>query len=102
LLDLRADQVEEGETAWFDRTAMLGFVQTMKSRARYESAGKLASIGSNLLAGVTGGNLKFMPPPLSGWTQSRDFPPFAKRSFRELWRERSARRKEISGERVTT
>ncbi len=102
LLDLRADQVDEGETTWFDRTAMLGFVQTMKSRVRYESAGKLASIGSNLLAGVTGGNLKFMPPPLSGWTQSRDFPPFAKRSFRELWRERTARRKEISGERIAT
>ena len=102
LLDLRADQVDEGETTWFDRTAMLGFVQTMKSRVRYDSAGKLASIGSNLLAGVTGGNLKFMPPPLSGWTQSRDFPPFAKRSFRELWRERTARRKEISGERIAT
>jgi L-lactate dehydrogenase complex protein LldF len=102
LVDLRADQVDEGEAAWFDRAAMRGFVETMKSRVRYESAGKLASLGSNALASLSGGNIKFMPPPLSNWTQSRDFPPFARRSFRELWRERQARRKGISGERVAT
>jgi L-lactate dehydrogenase complex protein LldF len=102
LLDLRADQVDEGEAAWFDRAAMRGFVETMKSRARYEAAGKLASIGTNLMAGFTGGNLKFMPPPLSAWTQSRDFPPFARQSFRQLWQARQQRRKEISGEPVAT
>lgn len=101
LLDLRADQVEAGEAPLFDRVAMQGFVQTMKSRARYESAGKVASLSSNVLAAFSGGNLKFMPPPLSGWTQSRDFPPFARRSFRELWQERQARRKAIAGERVS-
>jgi L-lactate dehydrogenase complex protein LldF len=102
LLDLRADQVEDGSAPLFDKTAMQGFVQTMKSRRRYESAGKLASLGSNILAAFSGGNLKFMPPPFSGWTQSRDFPPFAKRSFRELWQERQARRKAIAGERLPT
>jgi L-lactate dehydrogenase complex protein LldF len=100
LLDLRAGQVDDGDASLFDKAAMLGFVQTMKSRVRYESAGKLASIGSNMLASMSGGNLKFMPPPLANWTQSRDFPPFARRSFRELWKERLARRKEISGERI--
>jgi len=54
-----------------------------------------------LLENLSGGNIKFMPPPLSGWTQSRDFPSFAKRSFREMWQERTNRRKEISGERLT-
>jgi L-lactate dehydrogenase complex protein LldF len=102
LLDLRAGQVDDGDASLFDKAAMLGFVQTMKSRVRYESAGKLASIGSNMLASMSGGNLKFMPPPLANWTQSRDFPPFARRSFRELWKERLARRKEISGERIPT
>jgi L-lactate dehydrogenase complex protein LldF len=100
LLDLRADQVAEGDAAWFDRAAMQGFVKTMQSRAAYESAGKLASLASNVMATFTGGNLKFMPPPLSAWTQSRDFPRFAKRSFRELWQERQARRKEIRGDRT--
>jgi L-lactate dehydrogenase complex protein LldF len=102
LLDLRADQVDEGKAASFDRAAMQGFVQTMKSRARYESAGKVASLATNVMAAFTGGNLKFMPPPLSAWTQSRDFPPFAKRSFRELWQERQSRRKAISGEQVAS
>ena len=101
LVDLRADQVDDGKAAWFDRTAMQGFVQTMQSRARYEAAGKIASLGSNVMASFTGGNLKFMPPPLAGWTQSRDFPPFARRSFRELWRARQSLRKEITGERAS-
>jgi len=101
LLDLRADQVRDGEGALFDKAAMFGFVQTMQSRARYEGAGKLASLGSNLLENLSGGNIKFMPPPLSGWTQSRDFPAFAKRSFREMWQERTSRRQEISGEKIT-
>ena len=102
LLDLRDDAVQGGESSWFDKVAMQGFVKTMQSRALYENAGKLASLGSNVLASLSGGNIKFMPPPLNAWTQSRDFPPFAKRSFRQLWRERSGRRKEISGERVAT
>ena len=87
----------DSTSAYFDQVAIRSFVQTMKSRSRYESAGKLASIGSNLLAGMSGGNLKWMPPPLSGWTASRDFPPFARKSFRELWRERKGRRRYIRG-----
>ncbi len=97
LLDLRGDQVAAGEDPLFDRVAMRGFVQTMKSRSRYENAGKLANIGSALLAGMSGGNIKFMPPPFSGWTESRDFPPFAAKSFRDLWRERKGRRHFIRG-----
>lgn len=95
LLDLRADQVEDGESAFFDRVAMRGFVNSMRSQRSYETAGKLAAVGTNLMARMSGGNLKFMPPPLAGWTQSRDFPPFAQKSFRDLWRERKGRRRRI-------
>lgn len=98
LLDLRNDQVEEGADAWLDRAALLGFIQTMASQARYEQAGKFASITTQFMATFSGGNLKFMPPPLSGWTQSRDFPPFARKSFRELWAERQSRRRAIQGQ----
>ena len=52
-------------------------------------------MGSNVWAGLNGGNIKFMPGPLSAWTDSRNFPPFARRSFRELWQERQKRRKSI-------
>lgn len=99
LLDLRSDQVADGESPLFDTMAIKSFVHTMKNRSRYENAGKLASIGSSLLTGFSGGNLTYMPPPLSAWTESRDFPPFARKSFRERWRERRSRRGYISGPR---
>ncbi len=95
LLDLRADQVHKHDDTWFDRSAMKGFLFAMQDRKRYEQAGKLASVGSNIMANMSGGNIKFLPPPLSAWTQSRNFPPFAKKSFREQWAERLARRKTI-------
>jgi len=97
LLDLRHDQVTAGESPLFDRAAMLGFIQTMLSQSRYQQAGKMASLTTNFLANFSGGNLKFMPPPLSGWTQSRDFPPFSRKSFRELWADRQSRRRTIGG-----
>ena len=33
------------------------------------------------------GKLKRMPAPFSGWTENRDFPALAKKSFRKTWRE---------------
>jgi L-lactate dehydrogenase complex protein LldF len=97
LLDLRSDQVEAHKDNWLDRQAMQGFLYTMQSRKRYEAAGKMASLGSNIMANLSGGNIRFMPPPLSAWTDSRTFPPFAKRTFRELWAERMGQRKTVGG-----
>jgi L-lactate dehydrogenase complex protein LldF len=94
LVELRRDEIEEAGSR-FDRATMQGFAYTMQSRTRYELAGKMAGMGSNVWAGLSGGNIKFMPGPLSGWTDSRNFPPFARRSFRELWEERQKRRKSI-------
>ena len=88
LVDLRADLVEAKANPRLEKLAMQGFVKAMSSREIYERGGKLASISTNLLAGLTGGEIKWMPPPLNGWTDHRDFPPFAKKSFREWWAER--------------
>jgi L-lactate dehydrogenase complex protein LldF len=98
LLELRRDVVEEGNTTLFDRTGMEAFSRMMQSRGGYESAGRLGSFGSNLLAGLSGGAIKSMPGPFAAWTQSRDFPPLARRSFRDLWRERVKGRKVIEAE----
>lgn len=93
LVDLRADYVDEGHAPWFDKRAMQGFLWAMQDRRRYEAAGKLGSLGSNLLAGLSGGSIKALPPPLSAWTQTRNFPALAKQSFRAQWAERIARKR---------
>jgi L-lactate dehydrogenase complex protein LldF len=95
LVDLRADQVEDGRSNWFDKQAMQGFLFAMRDRGRYEQAGKLANFGTNIIASLSGGHIKTLPPPLSAWTNSRDFPAFAKKSFRDQWNERLARRKTV-------
>lgn len=88
LLDHRWKQVQAGESAWVDRQAMHGFLMTMRSPGRYQSALKLGGLGTRMLAGMGGGTVKHLPPPLNAWTQSRDFPPLAKKSFRAQWRAR--------------
>jgi L-lactate dehydrogenase complex protein LldF len=95
LLDLRADQVDSGEAGWLDHQAMRSFAFAMQDRGRYEAAGRLARFGSGILASFFGGEIRALPPPLSAWTDTRNFPPFAKNSFREQWRERLARRKTV-------
>jgi L-lactate dehydrogenase complex protein LldF len=95
LVDHRADQVAAGEAAWVDRQAMQAFTQTMMSAGRYQAVTGFARGGSSMLTGFGGGNIKFLPPPLSGWTKSRDFPPLARRSFRQQWKARQAQRKKI-------
>jgi L-lactate dehydrogenase complex protein LldF len=95
LLELRRDVVEAEGATLFDRAAMQGFSKMMQSRSSYESAGKLGSLASNVLARLSGGNLTFLPGPLSPWTASRDLPPLARHSFREQWQQRRAARKQI-------
>lgn len=92
LLDLRADAVASKETSLFERQAIKSFVRSMSSRKSYVTAGKLASISTGVMAGLSGGNIKFAPPPLSGWTASRTLPRFAARSFRSQWAARQKQR----------
>jgi len=95
LLELRRDVVAAGDTTVFDRAGMQAFSRMMQSRTSYETAGGLGSLGSHLLAGLSGGAIKAMPGPFAAWTNSRDFPPLARHSFRAQWRERVKGRKVI-------
>ena len=82
LLDLRSDLVQQGVSPKSEAWGIKSYASLMSSRRTYESLGKMASIGSNVYASLSGGNIKFLPPPLNGWTAYRDFAPFAPKSFR--------------------
>ena len=88
LLDLRSDLVQQGVSPKSEALGIKSYASLMSSRRTYESLGKIASIGSNVYASLSGGNIKFLPPPLNGWTAYRDFAPFAPKSFRHWWKER--------------
>ncbi len=92
LLDLRADAVQEGESPSFERMAIRVYTAAMQSRARYESSGGMAAFGANILGLLSGGTVRRAPPPLNQWTRSRDFPGFARRTFRQQWAARQKRR----------
>jgi L-lactate dehydrogenase complex protein LldF len=90
LLRLRADAVAQGRVDAAERVAVAGWQAMMTSPMLYRMGGRLASIGTRLIAGR--GQIGWLPPPLDAWTNARDFPAFANRSFTEQWEnlERSA------------
>jgi L-lactate dehydrogenase complex protein LldF len=82
LLDLRAEMVENGLTEKLYDAGIKAWEIGNKSPRLFELGGRAARIGQK----ITGG--KIMPGPLGNWTEYRDFPDFAPKSFRQLWRER--------------
>ena len=85
LLKLRNRQVEEGLASKPQRTAFKVFENTMKRPALYKLSGRASRAAQKPL--LRDGFVRPIPGPMSGWTNSRDLPPLAKKSFRELWRE---------------
>jgi L-lactate dehydrogenase complex protein LldF len=92
LLKLRHDLQSEQEAMW--KVGMKAYAFGFSHPLLFEMGGKAASIASRAMTTLLGGepdegmptgDLK-LPPPLSGWTQNRDFPPFAQQSFHDWWR----------------
>ena len=83
LLELRQELVEKGLT---DRTwdwGMKLWAMGNKTPGRFALGGKVASMAQSMLPNK-------LPGPLSGWTEHRTTPKFAKKSFRDMWAEREA------------
>lgn len=81
LLWLRAQVVESKETPWQERLAMKFYLAGMKDNRLYQ-------LGSGLLRAflrVSGKTSK--PLKVPGWSETRDFPPLAEKTFRTLWKE---------------
>jgi L-lactate dehydrogenase complex protein LldF len=82
LLDLRYDLDHQGavDPVWKWGLKLWAFGN--RSPALFEIGGRIAHLLTD------NRTLKRLPGLLSRWTKYRDFPPFAKHSFRRQWRER--------------
>lgn len=92
LLKLRRDLHEEEDAVW--KITMKGYGFGFSHPLFFEVGGKAASFASRTVSKLMGADensetLKMpnLPYPFSGWTDYRDFPPFAEQSFHDWWRE---------------
>jgi L-lactate dehydrogenase complex protein LldF len=85
LLKLRNRQAEEGIAGRAQSLMFKGFEKAMKSPRLYGIGAKAARTAQK--AAVRDGSVRTLPGPLAGWTDTRELPPLAEKSFRELWRE---------------
>jgi L-lactate dehydrogenase complex protein LldF len=93
LVSLRAQGVAHGGTPRWLRLSLGLYRWLVTHPALFRSALTLARRISRTLA--PGGFFRHLPPPLSRWTQHRDFPTLAARPFSALFAEhRAARRAE--------
>ena len=81
LLDLRWDLVQEGESQAGWDMAMKMWAIGMTSPRRFNLGGVAARVGQHIMG-------EYMPGVLGNWTKHRDFPDFASKPFRQLWKER--------------
>jgi L-lactate dehydrogenase complex protein LldF len=87
LVHLRAQHVEEQKTARRlptpEAVAMAAASWTMSTPKRFAAAEKASRVVRVL--GGKKGRISTLPPPLSGWSGSRDAPVSPKETFREWW-----------------
>ena len=86
LLKIRGQHVTQAPQPVWLRWGMRAWRWFMTDPGRYALAQRLAA----LLAG--GRRLSALPPPLNAWTMNRDFPGFAKESFRARMADRDSSR----------
>jgi L-lactate dehydrogenase complex protein LldF len=85
LVDLRAKAVAAAAKPQ-ERAAFRALSWICGARRRSAAAARLGRVGQWLL--VREGRIMHLPPPLSGWTRSRDLRPLAGETFRDWWARR--------------
>ena len=85
LLKLRHRQVEEGVRSKAETLMFRGFEGAMRRPAAYKMGGRVGRLAQRPVG--SDGSIGPLPGPTGAWTDSRDLPQLAERSFRELWKE---------------
>ena len=86
LLVERDQATRAGKMPWWLRFGLHVYSFAVARPVLFNLATTLSRWGSRFLAGRSGW-LRWLPPPLNGWTMSRDFPAFAPRSFQDQFRD---------------
>lgn len=94
LLKLRSEWSEGNHAhragaSLIERVAIKLWAFTMRRRSLYNFAFRTAAALQGPM--LEDGKLKHLPFALSGWTQNRDFPALARKSFRSMWRDNGSR-----------
>lgn len=85
LLKLRHDLKDEQDPIW--KAGIKAWRFGNEHPLLFEMGGKVASLATKAITETTGkDHIDMLPPPLNGWTDKRDFPPFATESFHTWWR----------------
>ncbi len=86
ILHVRNQAVERRVIPWYERVAFKGLGLILRSRLLYRMAAKLFSLLQRPF--VRQGKISRIPlPPFNRWTERRDLPPVAQKTFRDRWRE---------------
>jgi L-lactate dehydrogenase complex protein LldF len=94
LLHLRAKVAEE-KPKFLENIAFKLYSRAWAGNKVYQLGNKTARFMQKMVVkenkiGKVGGIIGAFAPPLKSWTEFRDAPVMAEKSFREIWRERSA------------
>lgn len=94
MLLVERDQARQaGKMAWWLRLGLGVYTATVTRPMLFRIATTVSQWVTRVLAAPGRGWIRWLPPPLNGWTQSRDFPAFARTLFHaELKKHQSARR----------
>lgn len=88
LLDLRHDAVQGKHIGITWRLGLKAWALGMQSPALYKFGGAMARFATRAIGKDP--QVIHSLPLMGAWTDSRDFPKFAPKSFRQLWNERQA------------
>ena len=96
LLALRA-RLAEGDRRWntppgsrIEKSAFTGWSFAIRNRRLYDALRSVSARAQGLMTAADG-HIHRLPFPFSGWTNSRDIRPLARKTFMDHWKERQKR-----------